>query len=151
MFRVALATVLAAVALAPGAAAQVPSSPGTAPDLAGQWKTVSLTQNRIGYEMNLTEAGSGSNAYQGTLQFRHRDGRKTKSVKMGLAVGKQSKGSYRVTIVMPGGALATGKGTVSGRLSMTDGSMYFPKCSSIWPLAMKGEEDTDCLFREMPN
>lgn len=151
MFRVALATVLAAVALAPGAAAQVPSSPGNAPDLAGQWKTVSLTQNRIGYEMNLTEASSGSNAYQGTLQFRHRDGRKTKSVKVGLAVGAQSKGSYRVTIVMPGGALATGKGTVNGRLSMTDGSMYFPKCSSIWPLAMKGEEDTDCLFREMPN
>lgn len=151
MVRVALATVLAAVALAPGAAAQVPSSPGNAPDLAGQWKTLSLTQNRIGYEMNLTEAGSGSNAYQGTLQFRHRDGRKTKSVKVGLAVGTQSKGSYRVTIVMSGGALATGKGTVNGRLSMTDGSMYFPKCSSIWPLAMKGEEDTDCLFREMPN
>jgi len=47
--------------------------------------------------------------------------------------------------------LATGKGTVSGRLFMTDGSMYFPKCSQIWPLAMKGEEDTDCLFREMSN
>lgn len=151
MFRVALATVLTAVLLAPTAAAQTPMNPSTAPDLGGQWKTVSLTQNRIGYEMNLTEAGTGSNAYQGTLQFRHRDGRQTKSVKVGLAVGKQSKGSYRVTIVMPGGALATGKGTVTGRLSKTDGSMYFPTCSSIWPLAMKGEEDTDCLFREMPN
>jgi len=151
MIRVALAVVMTAVALAPGAAAQVPAAPGTPPDLGGQWKTVSLTQNRIGYEMNLTAAGGANNAYQGTLQFRHRDGRKTKSVKVGLAVGNQSKGAYRVTIVMPGGALATGKGTVSGRLSMTDGSMYFPKCSQIWPLAMKGEEDTDCLFREMPS
>jgi hypothetical protein len=23
--------------------------------------------------------------------------------------------------------------------------------TGIWQLAMKGEEDTDCLFREMPN
>jgi hypothetical protein len=91
------------------------------------------------------------NAYQGTLPFRHRDGRKTKPVKVGLAVGKQSQGSIRVTVVMPGGALATGKGVVKGRLSTTDGSMYFPTCSKSWPLAMKGEEDTDCLFREMPN
>ena len=151
MIRVALAAVITAVALAPGAVAQVPAAPSTPPDLGGQWKTVSLTQNRIGYELNLTEAGGANNAYQGTLQFRHRDGRMTKSVKVGLAVGKQSKDSFRVTIVMPGGALATGKGTLSGRLSMTDGSMYFPKCSQIWPLAMKGEEDTDCLFREIPN
>ena len=151
MIRVALAVVMTAVVLAPGAAAQVPAAPVTPPDLGGQWKTVSLTQNRIGYEMNLTEAGGANNAYRGTLQFRHRDGRKTKSVKVGLAVGNQSKGAYRVTIVMPGGALATGKGTVTGRLSVTDGSMYFPKCSQIWPLAMKGEEDTDCLFREMPS
>jgi hypothetical protein len=70
---------------------------------------------------------------------------------VGLAVGKQTQGSYRITIVMPGGSLATGKSTVTGRLSKTDGSMYFPKCSQVWPLAMKGEEDTDCLFREMPS
>jgi hypothetical protein len=112
---------------------------------------VSLTQNRIGYEMNLKNAGAGNDAYEGTLQFRHRDGRKTKSTKVSLAVGKQSQGSYRVTIVMPGGSLATGKSTVTGRPSKTDGSMYFPKCSQLWPLAMKGEEDTDCLFREIPS
>jgi hypothetical protein len=144
MIRLLLAALLTSLAFAPAAAAQ-----NTPPDLAGQWKTVSLTQNRIGYEMNLKAAGT--NAYEGTLQFRHRDGRKTKRVKVGLAVGQQAKGSYRVTIVMPGGAIATGKKTVTGRLSITDGSMYFPKCSSMWPLAMKGEEDTDCLFREMPN
>jgi len=125
--------------------------PTTPPDLGGQWKTESLTQNRIGYEMNLKNAGAGNDAYEGTLQFRHRDGRKTKSTKVSLAVGKQSQGSYRVTIVMPGGSLATGKSTVTGRLSKTDGSMYFPKCSQLWPLAMKGEEDTDCLFREIPS
>jgi len=150
MLRTAFATVLACVMLTSGAVAHGSPMQNTPPDLGGEWKTVSLTQNNIGYEMNLQEAGAGNNAYQGTLQFRHRDGRKTKSIKVGLAVGAQSKGSYRVTIVMPGGALATGKGTVSGRLSKTDGSMYFPKCSQVWPLAMKGEEDTDCLFREMP-
>ena len=150
MLGIAVTTALVSMMLTYGATAHASPMQNTPPDLGGQWKTVSLTQNRIGYEMNLQEAGAGNNAYQGTLQFRHRDGRKTKSVKVGLAVGAQSKGSYRVTIVMPGGALATGEGTVSGRLSKTDGSMYFPKCSQIWPLAMKGEEDTDCFFREMP-
>ena len=151
MLRIAFATVLACAMLTPGAVAHGSPMQNTPPDLGGEWKTVSLTQNRIGYEMNLKKADAGNNAYQGTLQFRHRDGRKTKSVKVGLAVGAESKGSYRVTIVMPGGSLATGKGTVRGRLSQTDGSMYFPKCSQVWPLAMKGEEDTDCLFREMPS
>lgn len=151
MFRVALTAVLTATMLTSGVSAHASPMQNSSPNLGGEWKTVSLTQNRIGYEMNLKKVGAGDNAYQGTLQFRHRDGRKTKSIKVGLAVGQQSKGSYRVTIVMPGGALATGKGTVTGRLSKTDGSMYFPKCSQVWPLAMKGEEDTDCLFREMPN
>jgi hypothetical protein len=151
MLRIAFATVLACLMLTSGAVAHGSPMQNTPPDLGGEWKTLSLTQNKIGYEMDLKKAGAGNNAYQGTLQFRHRDGRKTKSIKVGLAVGAQSKGSYRVTIVMPGGALATGKGTVSGRLSKTDGSMYFPKCSQVWPLAMRGEEDTDCLFREMPS
>ena len=151
MFRVALSATLSAVLVTLGSAGHASPMQNTPPNLGGEWKTVSLTQNRIGYEMNLQKAATGNNTYQGTLQFRHRDGRKTKSIKVGLAVGKRSKGSFRVTIVMPGGALATGKGTVTGRLSMTDGSMYFPKCSQVWPLAMKGEEDTDCLFREMPN
>lgn len=122
-----------------------------APDLAGTWNTDSLTQNKIGYELTLKPADSDMNAYQGILKFRHRDGRKTKPVKVGLSVGKSSQGTVRVTIVMPSGSLVTGKGTVSGRLFTTDGSMYFPTCSKIWPLAMKGEEDTDCLFREVPN
>ena len=151
MLRIAFATVLACLMLTSGAVAHGSPMQNTPPDLGGEWKTLSLTQNKIGYEMDLKKAGAGNNAYQGTLQFRHRDGRKTKSIKVGLAVGAQSKGSYRVTIVMPGGVLATGKGTVSGRLSQTDGSMYFPKCSQVWPLTMKGEEDTDCLFREMPS
>ena len=151
MLRIAFATVLACLMLTSGAVAHGSPMQNTPPDLGGEWKTLSLTQNKIGYEMDLKKAGAGNNAYQGTLQFRYRDGRKTKSIKVGLAVGAQSKGSYRVTIVMPGGALATGKGTVSGRLSKTDGSMYFPKCSQVWPLAMRGEEDTDCLFREMPS
>lgn len=77
--------------------------------------------------------------------------RQTKSVKVGLAVGNASKGIFRVTIVMPGGALATGNGTTAGWLSQTDGSMHFPKCLDVLPSVRKGEEDTDCLFREMPN
>jgi len=149
MFRILLTAVLAAVLLNSAGAAHGAPIQTTPPDLGGQWKTLSLTENRIGYEMNLKKASAGNDAYEGTLQFRHRDGRKTKSTKVGVDVGKQFQGSYRITIVMPGGSLVSGKSTVTGRLSKTDGSMYFPKCSHIWPLAMKGEEDTDCLFREM--
>lgn len=144
MIKAVSTAVLMAVLLAPAASA----SP-TAPNLAGTWKTDSLTQNRIGYELTLSAAGA--NAYNGTLQFRHRDGRQTKPTKVGLAVGRTKGDRVRVTIVMPGGSLATNTRTVSGWLSKTDGSMYFAKCSSTWPLAMKGEEDTDCLFREMPS
>lgn len=144
------AAVLLAAGIACGAAQGTPAQ-NTGPSLAGEWKTVSLTQNRIGYELNLRKAGTGNSTYLGTLQFRHRDGRKPKSVKVTLAVGVASKDIVRVTMVMPGGALTSGKGIVSGRLSTTDGSMYFPKCSQVWPLAMKGEEDTDCLFRELPD
>jgi hypothetical protein len=144
MMKAIATAVLAVVMLAPAAMA----APST-PDLAGQWKTDSLTQNRIGYELTLRAAGT--NAYNGTLQFRHRDGRKTKPTTVGLAVGRTKGDRVRVTIVMPGGSLANNSRTVSGWLSKTDGSMYFAKCSSMWPLAMKGEEDTDCLFREMPS
>jgi|GEM_PF-816984 len=151
--RVMLSMALVAVTLMIGTAAHGSPLKNEDANVAGQWKTLSLTQNRIGYELTLRKAsaGVGQSTYQGTLQFRHRAGRQTKPMKVRLAVGAQSKASYRVTIVMPGGALATGKGTVSGRLYKSDGSMYFPKCSKVWPLAMKGEEDTDCLFREMPN
>lgn len=141
----AIATAALALVMAAPAAMAAPSTP----NLAGQWKTDSLTQNSIGYELTLSAAGT--NAYNGTLQFRHRDGRKTKPTKVGLAVGRTKGDRIRVTIVMPGGSLATKTRTVSGWLSKTDGSMYFAKCSSTWPLAMKGEEDTDCLFREMPS
>lgn len=144
--RGSLAFFVSLIVMAPSAVAQ-----NSSPDLGGTWKTHSLTRNKIGYELTPKLADSDINAYQGTLQFRHRDGSKTKPVNVGLAVGKQSQGSIRVTIVMPGGALATGKGVAKGRLSTADGSMYFPTCSKSWPLAMKGEEDKDCLFREMPN
>ena len=144
MIKAISIALLAALVAAPTATA----APST-PNLAGQWKTDSLTQNRIGYELTLRSAGT--NAYNGTLQFRHRDGRKTKPTKVGLAVGRTKGDRIRVTIVMPGGSLANNTRTVSGWWSKTDGSMYFARCSSTWPLAMKGEEDTDCLFREMPS
>jgi len=149
--KVTLITALVAGLFVSGTAAQGSPMQNEEPNVAGEWKTLSLTQNRIGYELRLRKGGAGQSTYQGTLQFRHRDGRKTKAIKVGLAVGSEFKNSYRVTIVMPGGTLATGERTVSGRLYKSDSSIYFPKCSNIWPLAMKGEEDTDCLFREMPN
>lgn len=153
VLRVMFSIVLIAVTLMTGTASHGSPLENENPNIAGKWKTLSLTQNRIGYELTLRKASAemGRSVYQGTLQFRHRDGRQTKPIKVRLAVGAQSKGGYRVTLVTRGGALASGNQAVSGRLFTSDRSMYFPKCSKAWPLAMKGEEDTDCLFREMPN
>jgi hypothetical protein len=88
--------VLVAVTLMIGTAAHGSPLKNEDANVAGQWKTLSLTQNRIGYELTLRKAsaGVGQSTYQGTLQFRHRDGRQTKPIKVRLAVGAQSKASY---------------------------------------------------------
>jgi hypothetical protein len=127
----------------------MPAAHAATPDLAGQWRTASLKMNKIGYQLTLQDAGG--TAYNGRLQFKHRDGRKTKAMRVGLAIGAPVKGGYRVTMVLPGGSIANNKGTIAGRFSSTDGSMYFPTCSKSLRFAMKGEEDTDCLFQPMPN
>jgi len=126
-----------------------PAAQAATPDLAGQWRTASLKMNKIGYQLTLKDVGG--TAYNGRLQFKHRDGRNTNAMQVGLAIGAPIKGGYRVTMVLPGGSIANNKGTISGRFSSTDGSMYFPKCSKSLRFAMKGEEDTDCLFQPMPN
>jgi len=132
-----------------GLLVMAPGAQAATPDLAGQWRTASLKMNNIGYQLTLTDVGG--TAYNGRLQFKHRDGRKTKAMRVGLAIGAPIQGGYRVTMVLPGGSLADNKGTISGRFSSTDGSMFFPKCSKSLRFAMKGEEDTDCLFQPMPS
>ncbi len=142
-----VASLLALVLLAPGAQAS------QFPDLAGKWQSSSLTQNGFGYVLRLTSAGQspeGSDAYNGRMRFRAPRGRMEPWFKVGLAIGESTKDGYLVTMVLPGGSIASGKKTVTGQFFSQDGSMYFPKCSALLPRAMKGQEATDCRFQEMP-
>lgn len=99
VLRVMLSMVLFAVTLMIGTSAHGSPLQNEDPNVAGQWKTLSLTQNRIGYELNLRKAstGVGESTHQGTLQFRHREGYKIKSIRTGFAIDAQTKASYQVT------------------------------------------------------
>ncbi len=124
------------------------------PNLAGTWKSSSLTQNGFGYVLRLTSASQspeGSDAYNGRMRFRAPRGRTESWIKVGLAIGAANKDGYRVTMVLPGGSIASGKKTITGQFFSQDGSMFFPKCSAQLSRAMKGQEDTDCRFQQMPS
>lgn len=111
------------------------------PDLAGTWKTTSLTQNKFGYAMKLTENGTG---YAGTLQFSHRFNGKSKPLTVRVTRGAERPDGYRVTMNV------AGKGSVRGILSATDGSLYFPTCYRTLPSTMRNNVDTDCRFEQLP-
>jgi hypothetical protein len=143
-----VASLLALVLLAPGAQAS------EFPDLAGKWQSSSLTQNGFGYVLRLTSASpipGGSDAYNGRMRFRAPRGRTGPWFKVALAIGESTRDGYLVTMVVPGGSIASGRKMMTGQLFSQDGSMYFPKCSALLPRAMKGQEDTDCRFQEMPS
>jgi hypothetical protein len=123
------------------------------PDLAGTWQSSSLTQNGFGYALRLKSASrspEGSDAYNGRMRFRAPRGRTEAWFKVGLAIGESTKDGFRVTMVLPGGSIASGRKTVNGQFFSQDGSMYFPKCTAQLPRAMKGQEDTDCRFQQLP-
>lgn len=73
VLRVMFSIVLIAVFLMTGTASHGSPLQNESPNIAGQWKTLSLTQNRIGYELTLRKASAemGRSVFQGTLQFRH--------------------------------------------------------------------------------
>jgi hypothetical protein len=111
------------------------------PNLAGSWKTTSLTQNKFGYDMKLKVNGTG---YAGTLQFSHRFNGKSKPMKVQLTRGAERSDGYRITMTV------AGKGSVRGILSATDGSLFFPTCYRTLPSTMRNNVDTDCRFQQMP-
>jgi hypothetical protein len=111
------------------------------PDLAGTWKTPSLTQNKFGYAMKLKETNAG---YAGTLQFSHKFNGKSRPLTVQLTRGAARPGGYRVTMNV------NGKGSVTGILSTTDGSLFFPTCYRTLPSTMRNNAATDCMFQQMP-
>ncbi|MDI1289070.1 MAG: hypothetical protein PSX37_03845 [bacterium] len=111
-------------------------------DLAGHWNSASLRQDGVGYSLSLTATSSPATAYNGVLVMHFQDGRLGKRTKVGLV----EKGD-KVTLVMPGGSLASGRKTLAGTIGQ-DGSLFFKNCQKEFTYVTKATAPQMCMFEE---
>jgi hypothetical protein len=83
-------------------------------------------------------------AYDGVLRFHFQDGTTGRRIKVGVT----AEGS-KVTLVMPGGSLATGAKTLTGTIGQ-DGSIYFKNCQTQLPYVTRKTAPEMCLFQDSP-
>ena len=124
------------------------STPSSAADLSGRWKSASLKMDGAGYKMTVAAADSPANAYNVVLRFRYEDG--TTGPRM-----KASMTGNGTTLYM----VLNGKGSfedmsnpniMKGSIG-NDGSMFFPTCYKQLKYVTKKNADESCLFQEMPS
>lgn len=136
---------LIAAVLATGFLVALPSAARADTNLAGHWNSSSLRQDGVGYSLSLTAASSPATAYNGVVRFGFQDGRLGKPITIGLV----QRGDD-LTLVMPGGSLASGRKTLLGTLGQ-DGSIYFANCQTLFPHVTKKTSPTMCLFQQFPD
>ena len=142
----AVSRTVAAAGLAASIVVGIPALASANPtgDLAGHWNSASLRINGMGYSLSLTDASDPAGAYDGVLLFHFEDGRLGPKTKVGVVLD-----GSKVTLVMPGGSLASGTKTLTGTLGQ-DGSIFFPKCYKQFSWAAKSYADKMCWFQELP-
>ena len=113
-------------------------------DLAGHWTSSSLRTDGVGYTLSLTATSSPTSTYAGVLVFHFQDGRLGKRIRVGLA-----QEGNDLTMVMPGGSLASGSKTLSGSVGQ-DGSIYVKNCQRQLAYVTKATAPEMCLFQEFP-
>lgn len=111
-------------------------------NLAGHWSSASLRQDGVGYSLSLTSESSPASAYDGVLVMHFQDGRLGKRITVGLA-----ESGRKVTLVLPGGSLASGRRTLSGVIGQ-DGSLFFKNCHKSFPYVTKATAPQMCMFEE---
>ncbi len=111
-------------------------------NLAGHWNSASLRQDGLGYSLSLVATSSPDNAYNGVLVMHFQDGRLGKRIKVGLV----EKGD-KVTLVMPGGSLASERKTLAGTIGQ-DGSLFFNNCQKEFAYVTKATAPQMCMFEE---
>lgn len=142
----AVSRTVAAAGLAASIVVGIPALAWANPtgDLAGHWNSASLRINGMGYSLSLTDASDPAGAYDGVLLFHFEDGRLGPKTEVGVVLD-----GSKVTLVMPGGSLASGTKTLTGTLGQ-DGSIFFPKCYKQFSWATKSYADKMCWFQELP-
>ncbi len=111
-------------------------------DLAGHWSSSALRSDGVGYSLSLSATSRPTTSYDGVLLFHFQDGRLGKKMHVGVA----QKGN-RLTLVMPGGSIASGKKTLKGTLGQ-DGSIYFAHCERQFPYVTRSTAPEMCMFQE---
>ena len=141
-------TSIALVAAGPATAAALALAPAAAAapdDLAGRWNSAALRMDDVGYSLKLPPSEGGTaDAYDGVLRFHFQDGTTGRRIKVGVT----AEGST-VSLVMPGGSLATGAKTLTGTIGQ-DGSIYFKNCQTQLPYVTRKTAPEMCLFQELP-
>ena len=131
--------------LATGAVAV--SSPALAApaDLSGRWNSAALRMDGVGYSLRLTAADSDPvNAYTGVLRFHFQDGTLGRRIRVGVVVD-----GSEVTMVLPGGSLASGSRTLTAELAQ-DGSMTFTGCQKRLAHVTRRTAPEMCMFQQLP-
>jgi len=133
---------LAVSAIAAGLLLGVQATAHADTDLAGHWNSASLRQAGVGYGLSLTASSSPASTYDGVLVMHFQNGQLGKRIPVGLV----ERGD-KVTLVMPGGSLASGRKTLSGTIGQ-DGSIYFKNCQKELPYVTKATAPSMCMFQE---
>ena len=109
----AVSRTVAAAGLAASIVVGIPALAWANPtgDLAGHWNSASLRINGMGYSLSLTDASDPAGAYDGVLLFHFEDGRLGPKTKVGVVLD-----GSKVTLVMPGGSLASGTKTLAVKM-----------------------------------
>jgi len=142
-FVAALITLLVATGLTFAA-----STPASAADLSGRWKSASLKMDGVGYKMTMAAADSPANAYTVVLRFRYQDGRTGPRIRAGMV----TNGSNLFLLLNGKGSFedASNPNIMKGTLG-NDGSMFFPTCYKQLKFITKKNADAGCLFQEVPS
>lgn len=133
--RAGLAVALVAPALVMGV--QLAQAVPATPDLSGTWTSVGLTKSMPGYTIALT---GSDGTYSGVIRFHYQDGKVGPRIKIGA-----TNTDTGVTIVMPGGSLASDQGLITGKI-LSNGNLSFPKCYVELKWASKKMKTMNCVF-----
>jgi hypothetical protein len=134
---------LAAAAAVIAAVVSAPVAQAADFDLAGSWNSAALRTNGVGYSLAITSAG-GQGTYDGTLRFHFQDGTLGRRIPVGVALAGD-----RVSVVLPGGALASNTRTLHGRIG-ADGSFTLAKCQTLLAHVTRRTAPQMCMFQELP-
>jgi hypothetical protein len=132
------------LAIAAAAALILPlSAPAqAATDLTGKWNSDSLSDNKVGYHLELMPVPNTAAGYIGTLRFTYQDGRKGSRVPI-----KATTNGNKIKFTARKGSFDKSAGVLRGVLSNNGSVLTLTNCTARLQLVMANALDSDCVFR----